>query len=120
MTFDLGGLFSGVGGFMNYVPFVTDPVMSVLGADGITILESYNLATTAGLAIATPGALNQGGFRGIQRDNADIRYFRLTGASMIVHDVTTGVPEPATPLGALAGLLLFGIAAINRRRARLG
>ena len=42
-TIDLGGLYSAVGGFMNYVP-TGSAFVRAIAADGITVLESYDLS----------------------------------------------------------------------------
>jgi len=65
VTFDLGGLFGAVGGFMNYsVNFDSGPTafISALAAN-MSVLETYDLRSFAGLAINTPSATNGGAFR---------------------------------------------------------
>ena len=121
MTFDLGGLFGGVGGFMNYsINSDSGPTAFIraLAAD-MTVLESYDLRSFAGLAISTPAATNGGAFRGISRATADIRFFQLQGSFLIEHDITTAAPAAAVPEPASLGLLgagLAGLAARMRRR----
>ena len=118
ITVNLGGLFGLVGGFMNYSPGVgTDAMITALAADGVTVLESYDLVTLA--AISTPLAINAGAFRGISRATNDIGFFRLSGNVIIAHTLEIGqpgaaVPEPST-LG-LIGLGLLGLGAMRRRR----
>ncbi len=119
-TIALGGLFSSVGGFMNYAdpPEYGDPIISAIAADGTTVLESYDLATDA--PILTPGASNDGAFRGISRPTADIAFFQISGSYLIQHDLTlssneSAAPEPATM--GMAGLALVTIAFLRRRPA---
>jgi len=120
MTFDLGGLFAGVGGFMNYsIAGDSGPTAFIraLAADH-SVLESYDLRSFAGLAISTPGATDGGAFRGISRPTADIRFFQLQGSFLIEHDITTGlatVPEPTSLVLVASG----AIGLVVRRRRRL-
>lgn len=117
ITIDLGALYSSAGGFVNYAPGLGTPFITALAADGTTVLETYDLSTAA--PISTPGGVNAGAFRGIQRGSSDIRYLRFGGSFMAMHDITldsaSGVPEPSTfsMLGVTA--LAIGIA---RRRSR--
>ncbi|MBL8173046.1 MAG: PEP-CTERM sorting domain-containing protein [Bryobacterales bacterium] len=107
ITIDLGSLHGMAGGFVNYAPGFGVPEMTALAADGTTVLETHDLSNEA--PIATPGGNNAGAFRGIQRASADIRYLRIGGSFMAMHDITldggaSGVPEPSTlpMLGAAA------------------
>lgn len=124
-TIDLGGLYSQVGGFMNYSAsddkgaptFGSDggsPIIRAIAADGTTVLESYDLATAA--PIATPGGVNAGEFRGISTGVANIAYLQIQGSYLIMHDLTLGrattVPEPGTLL--LLGSGMIGLVAARK------
>lgn len=113
ITINLGGLYSAVGGFMNYSPGGEfSPTISAIAADGTTILESYMLDLDA--PISTPGETNGGAFRGIERAQGDIAYFRIENSYLGMHDITllggtpSEVPEPSTlMLTFAAGSLLW-------------
>ena len=116
ITIDLGGLYSSVGGFMNYAPGYGTPVISALAGDGVTVLESYDLSSVA--PIFTPAAVNGGAFRGISRSSADIAYFQFGGSFSAMHDITlddaSAVPEPSTLL--LSVFALAGLGLLRRAR----
>lgn len=120
-TINLGGLYSSVGGFMNYTASggspggPGDPIISAIAADGTTVLESYDLATAA--PISTPDGYNAGGFRGISLPTADIAYFQISGSYLIEHDITlssSAVTEPGSAM--LLGIGLLGLAGMARRK----
>lgn len=120
VTFDLGGLFGAIGGFMNYAtPGLGTPVIRALDAGG-NELESYDLSALA--PISTPGGVNQGAFRGIQRASADIRFFEIDGAYLLVNSLTTADPGTSViPVPASLPLMASGLVALfawQRRRAR--
>jgi len=124
-TINLGGLYSTVGGFMNYAALSGgaaggpgDPIISAIASDGVTVLESYDLATMA--PIDTPDGYNDGAFRGIYRSQDDIAYFQISGSYLIMHDITLNgatVPEPGT-LTLLGAALLLGAGTLRRRVMR--
>ena len=116
ITFNLGGTFGLVGGFLNYAPGNgNDATIEALAANGTTVLETYDLVTLA--PISTPGGLNAGAFRGISRGTSDIAFLRLSGDFILTHTLEVGassvVPEPGTL--ALVGIALLGLA-LRRRR----
>ena len=113
-TIDLGGSYSAVGGFMNYATGSGSATISAIAADGTTVLESYDLTALA--PISTPGGLNAGDFRGIERGTSDIAFLQLSGSYLIAHDLTVSpIPEPETYAMLLAGLGLLGFMARRRK-----
>ncbi len=97
MKFTFASPVSGVGGIVNYAILqpggtVTfgDPIIAALSSGG-TVLESYNLKTTA--PISTPGGTNTGAFRGINRPSADISAFTLSNSAIAVTSLTVSTPS---------------------------
>lgn len=112
MRFTFDEPMSAVGALMNYASSFPDCTISVLGSSG-QVLESYNLGVSA--PISTPGGTNDGAFRGILRDQADIYEYRLSTGYPVVDNLTfTAVPETSAALLAGAGAL--GAAALRRRK----
>lgn len=115
---DLGSDFSAAGGFMNYIPDApagivgaTNPVIAAYSATN-QLLESYDLAS-AGPISTGPDTFNAGAFRGIQRSTADIRYLRVGGSFLVMHDLTFApTPEP----GMCVPVLIALAAVLYRRR----
>jgi hypothetical protein len=111
IQFDLGGAANFVGGFMNYAPGFGSPIISAIGADGTTVLESYDLSIDAPISTGV-SAVNDGAFRGIERASNDIYFFRLAGGYLLTSNLEVGVgaqtPEPASFGLAGAGLLFLG------------
>src|SRR4051794_33409407 len=94
INFDLGGLYGLAGGFVNYAPNNgSPPTITALGADGTTVLETYDLAALA--PISTPGSSNDGAFRGISRATSDIAFLQLGGSYILSHTLVVG--DTATP-----------------------
>lgn len=120
ITFDLGSTFSSAGAFLNYSPATFDGTPFITALDSArNVVATYNLATLA--PVSTPGAVNDGAFRGIQSDISNIRYLSLTGGYLLAHSVTTAnvaaVPEPAT-----WAMMILGMGAIGysmRRRIKV-
>jgi len=122
LTINLGGLYSSVGGFMDYAVIdgdlvgPSDPTITALAEDGTTVLYSYDLFTDA--PIDTGGADNAGAFRGITSTSANIAYLQFGGSFLAMDDITLGgaigTPEPAAFLLTGIGIAALGI----RRRAK--
>ncbi|MBV8145273.1 MAG: VPLPA-CTERM sorting domain-containing protein [Gammaproteobacteria bacterium] len=116
VTISLGGLYSFVGGLMNYAAVngkpagVGDPVIQALAADGTTVLDTYDLGTLA--PISTPGATNGSAFRGVSDPTADIAYLRFSGSYILAHTIEVG-GNNVVPLPAAAWLLLSGLAGVG-------
>jgi len=136
-TINLGGLYSSVGGFLNYDPVVGggspgnssqvirdsgpplgDPTITAIAADGVTILGTYDLSILD--PIITPGGNDAGAFVGIQDATNDIAYLELSNDYLAIHSITLGTtsssnaPEPSAFLLLGSGLALLLAA---RRRA---
>jgi hypothetical protein len=94
------------------------PVNSALDIGGI-VLEFYDLFTTPGGAITTPGGVNAGGFRGISRTGADIYGFRISNSFTVMDDFTFATAETnAVPVPPTAVALAAGLPGVSRLRRR--
>jgi len=112
---------SSVGSFMNHATgYSTDMVVNVYDAS-MTLLETHNITSEA--PISTPGGLNAGAFRGVERLSSDIYYFEVVGAWPVVSTLKFTRGSVAVPTisewGMLILTLLFGsigLITLNRRR----
>ncbi|MEM1379057.1 MAG: hypothetical protein AAGH41_00380 [Pseudomonadota bacterium] len=115
---------SGVGGLINYAPPAGsngEAIIRVLG-EGDRVLETFNLTQDA--PIVTPGALDVGAFRGIERNRADILAFELSSAFIVIDDLTwsrdnadSAVPVPAAGLLFLSAGAFISANRSKRKRA---
>ena len=125
MTFTFDTPVAGVGGFVNYSVFNGSPdgdtpTLSIFDGGG-TLLETFDLFNDA--PIDTPAQSNAGAFRGFSRAQADIASFELSGAFIVLDDLTftDEVASSVIPVPAALPLMLSamgGLALIARRRAR--
>jgi hypothetical protein len=116
-TFNSGPV-SAVGGFMNYATFdgsgFGDVYIRALAFDN-SILEEWDITT--GAPISTPGATNDGAFRGILRPTADIFGFSVSNSAAVLTNLTfsseetspsnPAVPEPGSIILLLSGFVLL-------------
>ena len=119
MSFSFAAPVQQFGAYLNYAPFtvgLNPPVISTY--NGTTLLSSFNLETTPGGKISTPGQTDVFVFRGIAESSAVITSFRLSGANIVAAGqaynlpASTAVPEPFTIIGTLIG----GSAALRMRK----
>lgn len=116
-----------VGFFMNYCP--PDHTVSTISVfdSGDQLLEAFDVGTDA--PISTPGGVNAGEFRGIQRVAADIAYVEVFGQCNVYDDMeisgqvqgpditdAVSVPVNATWTLLLLGLLIAMTAGFGLRR----
>ncbi len=86
MRFDFNnGAVCAVGGFVNYAPGFGDPFTITALDNGNAVLETFDVSTNA--PISTPGALNDGAFRGIVRATNDIAAIELSGEFDVLDDL---------------------------------
>ncbi len=86
------GPVSAVGGFVNYAVCGDDigcgsGPFSIRTYDSqMNLLDQFTVSNDA--PISTPGALNDGAFRGIVRNSADIAVFEIEGGAGVIDDLT--------------------------------
>lgn len=121
LIIDLGGLFSSVGGFINYAQVggtpvgPLDPTITALAADGTTVLETYDLAVSNPISVS---GTNQGVFLGIDTGTNNIGFFEISGSFIVMDNITTSassVPEPASFAMISIALGVLFLAASRRR-----
>jgi hypothetical protein len=120
MSFSFATPVQQFGAFLNYAPNVpagyNTPNISAITSTGKLI--SYDLETTPGGKISTPGQTDVFLFRGIDAGSDLISSFTLTGGNIVAAGLpynlpaSTAVPEPFTIIGTLVG----GSAALRMRK----
>ncbi|MGY8870781.1 MAG: PEP-CTERM sorting domain-containing protein [Pseudomonadales bacterium] len=90
---------------------------------GATLLEEFIINGSDSTSINTPTSNNDGAFRGIKRDSADIAYIELLGFRSVFDDlqftraVTSSIPEPGSILLLMLGLAGIGASTRNNKQA---
>jgi hypothetical protein len=119
MRFNFATPVAGVGALMNHVPGMSPaPTVAIYDSANV-LLESYVLN------VVTPAnSQNAGEFHGFLRPTAEISYMTLTGsyiaATRLVSAPVSAVPEPATGVSMVAGLLVaLGLKARRKRTSSL-
>lgn len=108
-----GGLTKAAGAFLN--SYNGGPMFIAAYGDNNQVIESHLINVDT-----AEDSLNEGGFFGIARANADIRSIAFTGVGLVADNltVTTPVPEPETYAMMLAGLGLVGFMAKRRHSSK--
>lgn len=105
-----------VGGIVNYSPTDGAPIIRAYDANNV-LIASYDLSILAPIATANS---NEGAFRGIASNGANIASFEIVGAYLVTRDLravpgSIVAPEPSSL--ALSGAGLLALLAWRRRRS---
>ena len=115
IDFNFAANVSGFGAFMNYItPFGNSSATLAAYDSGGFLLELFDVQANA--PISTPGGVDAGAFRGIQRGQADIASIRITGQGIVLDNlaIVSSVPDSTSTIS----LLVFGVVGIGALRRR--
>ncbi len=92
IKFNFGNV-SQVGAFMNYATGGQEDLVITAYDSNMAVLETHNITNLAD--ISTPGGLNEGAFRGIERPQADIAVLGISGYYPAIDHLTFSSFVPA-------------------------
>ena len=102
-----------VGGIVNYSPTDGPPIIRAYDANKV-LIASYDLSILAPISTANS---NEGAFRGIASNSANIASFEIVGAYLVTQDLRAvqGIVTPEPSSLALSGAGLLALLALRRR-----